>query len=167
MAFVFRNADGSLEGKTEDGQDIFVCLPEGGFEVLFTDPSDASLILGTNEDFNLTAEVSESSDLEILINGNSVATEIDNTIITHSDNSINYGIGQHMVIVNADNGSSVTSDTWGLIVQGAPHSSEPPVSISDGINYIDDNTVILQIYAPFKDFIYVMGDFNNWHCVLL
>lgn len=162
LAFVFRNADGSLEGKTEDGQDIFVCLPEGGFEVLFTDPSDASLILGTNEDFNLTAEVSESSDLEILINGNSVATEIDNTIITHSDNSINYGIGQHMVIVNADNGSSVTSDTLGLIVQGAPQSSEPPVSISDGINYIDDNTVILQIYAPFKDFIYVMGDFNNW-----
>lgn len=34
--------------------------------------------------------------------------------------------------------------------------------ITDGINYIDDNTVVVSLNAPFKDFVYVIGDFNDW-----
>jgi 1,4-alpha-glucan branching enzyme len=32
----------------------------------------------------------------------------------------------------------------------------------DGINYINDSTVTLQLFAPSKSFVYVVGDFNNW-----
>ncbi|MBP9480488.1 MAG: T9SS type A sorting domain-containing protein [Parabacteroides sp.] len=37
-----------------------------------------------------------------------------------------------------------------------------PAGVVDGINYIDDNTVTLVLYAPYKTHVHVMGDFNNW-----
>jgi 1,4-alpha-glucan branching enzyme len=39
---------------------------------------------------------------------------------------------------------------------------EPPAGLVNGINYLNDSTVALKIYAPFKNFIYVIGDFNQW-----
>lgn len=37
-----------------------------------------------------------------------------------------------------------------------------PAGITDGINYINDQTVTLLMYAPGKKHIHLMGDFNNW-----
>ena len=37
-----------------------------------------------------------------------------------------------------------------------------PANLEDGINYIDDNTAILVLYAPGKDYVYVAGSFNNY-----
>ena len=38
-----------------------------------------------------------------------------------------------------------------------------PVGDTDGINYEAGNTsVVLVLYAPLKQYIYVEGDFNNW-----
>jgi 1,4-alpha-glucan branching enzyme len=37
-----------------------------------------------------------------------------------------------------------------------------PANVKDGINYIDDKTVILSLLAPRKDFVFVTGDFNAW-----
>jgi hypothetical protein len=38
----------------------------------------------------------------------------------------------------------------------------PAGQVKDGINYIDDKTVILSLLAPRKDFVFVTGDFNAW-----
>lgn len=43
-----------------------------------------------------------------------------------------------------------------------PTIEERPTGIVDGINYIDNNTVILSLYAPEKEYVFVIGDFNNW-----
>jgi 1,4-alpha-glucan branching enzyme len=32
----------------------------------------------------------------------------------------------------------------------------------NGINYVNDSTVLLQLFAPGKNFAYVIGDFNDW-----
>ena len=37
-----------------------------------------------------------------------------------------------------------------------------PPNIKDGINYINDNSVTLSLFAPKKSFVYVIGEFNNW-----
>lgn len=39
---------------------------------------------------------------------------------------------------------------------------ELPAGVIDGINYINDSTVTLSFFAPNKEFIYLIGDFNNW-----
>ncbi len=37
-----------------------------------------------------------------------------------------------------------------------------PSGVKAGINYIDDQTVVLALYAPGKTHVFVVGDFNNW-----
>ena len=44
LAFVFRNGDGTVVGKTADEGDIFHNVSDGSFEVIFTSPSEASSI---------------------------------------------------------------------------------------------------------------------------
>lgn len=44
----------------------------------------------------------------------------------------------------------------------APVTKERPKGITDGINYIDNQTVTLLVYAPGKKHVHLMGDFNNW-----
>ena len=38
----------------------------------------------------------------------------------------------------------------------------PPGGLQDGINFINDSTVILKWRAPYKDFVFAVGDFNDW-----
>jgi 1,4-alpha-glucan branching enzyme len=37
-----------------------------------------------------------------------------------------------------------------------------PVGTKDGINYVDDKTVVLVLFAPQKRLVYAIGDFNDW-----
>ncbi len=37
-----------------------------------------------------------------------------------------------------------------------------PNGLPDGINYVDGNTVILSLYAPEKEHVHLLGDFNGW-----
>ncbi len=50
---------------------------------------------------------------------------------------------------------------WELYDPVLNHQPLPP-NIEDGINYIDNSTVILSLFAPNKDSVYVKGDFSNW-----
>ncbi|MEM1043228.1 MAG: alpha-amylase family glycosyl hydrolase [Bacteroidota bacterium] len=37
-----------------------------------------------------------------------------------------------------------------------------PDGLEDGITYVDGSTVRLSLFAPFKNFVHVVGDFNDW-----
>ncbi len=54
------------------------------------------------------------------------------------------------------------SDIFVNIDATLPEIQDPPPGTVDGINYIDDTTVILQLFAPGKDYVYVIGDFTGW-----
>lgn len=54
------------------------------------------------------------------------------------------------------------NDIFVNLVEGLPEIQDPPSGTIDGINYISDTSVILQLVAPFKDYVYVIGDFNDW-----
>lgn len=56
------------------------------------------------------------------------------------------------------------ADSTTFLVVSAPNVviAERPAGIADGINYLDDDTVVLSLFAPRKEFVYVIGDFNDW-----
>ena len=43
-----------------------------------------------------------------------------------------------------------------------PVIQDPPTWTQAGINYVGDDGVILQCYAPGKDYMYAVGDFSGW-----
>ena len=53
-------------------------------------------------------------------------------------------------------------DTLSFIIQPEPEQLNAPLGVIDGVNYTGDNEVTFRLFAPGKDFVYVLGDFNNW-----
>ena len=75
LAFVFRNANGSVVGKTADESDIFYNVSDGSFEVIFTSPLETSSIASLGETLDLVAQATQPADLTLSINGEEVASE--------------------------------------------------------------------------------------------
>ncbi|MBN2010563.1 T9SS type A sorting domain-containing protein [candidate division KSB1 bacterium] len=72
--------------------------------------------------------------------------------------------GSHRVVIHAETaeGQSLTDSTNFTIVSAGPTIADLPEGIVDGINYVDDNTVTLSLYAPYKHYVHVIGDFTDW-----
>ena len=160
LAFVFRNGNGEVEGKTADEGDIFYDISDGSFEVIFLNPSDASSILQIGDSIELKATATESAYLELKVDGEIVSTT-DSTDISYVLNLEESGDYLLEVVAVSEDLSS-TDEALVSVLPPAPPVISPPDGIVDGINYIDSATVILQWHAPYKDYVFAVGDFNGW-----
>ncbi|MBL4561659.1 MAG: alpha-amylase, partial [Labilibaculum sp.] len=153
ISFVFRSADG-----TSQTNDLFVQVYEDGLNVSFTAPSDNKMI-AKNEILQVEVKSSGSENLSLYVDGveneTTTATEINKDITTAIS-------GIHELVVAATLGSEEVRDTIHFFVREDVISGILPTGTIDGINYIDDNTVTLLLYAPNKEYIFVIGDFNDW-----
>lgn len=161
LAFVFRDASGNTVGRTADGSDIFypVYAANPGFLARFFAPSQ-SLVLDTGQLFSFYAASSQLADFKIYDNG---VLQISDTNTKDLKSSFPVGVpGLHTVVMEADNGSSVLRDTAYYHVNPPVTVAAAPAGTEYGINYVNDSTLRLRLHAPFKNHIYVLGDFNRW-----
>ena len=160
LAMVFRNASGSLVGRNADGSDIFYEVSTGAFSVSIQTPELGYAVLGIGESLAISGQASEASEMELFINEESVTTA-SGTSLTYDFEALD--AGQYNLLMVADNGSSVASDSATLtVLPGSPVTAWPPNGSEDGITYLSDTSVRLQLYAPSKEHVFAVGDFNNW-----
>ncbi|MDR0829414.1 MAG: T9SS type A sorting domain-containing protein [Prevotellaceae bacterium] len=162
LAFVFRNASGSQQGKDVGGTDIFVELINGLSVQLNTSPSNQLLNINTNVTFN--AAVSETAALELKINGDTKQTA-NGTTLTYSQTFT--ATGDYQCIIFATANAQTVSDTVNLCVLANAPTGTLPAGAQVGINYISPTSATLVLYAKDKsnalpDNVFVIGDFNNW-----
>ena len=163
LSFVFRNGNGSIVGRAADGSDIYVpVFPEGDFAAAITSPASDQIIIDPVTDFDFQAEASQSADISLYVNDDEVASETNAQSVATSVDLTALSTGQNWFWMEADNGTTVQTDSVSIIIQPDAQVLPSPAGVIDGINYIDDNTVVLQLHAPNKDFVYLLGDFNNW-----
>jgi 1,4-alpha-glucan branching enzyme len=62
---------------------------------------------------------------------------------------------------DTNDSSSFINLNFDIILEPQIISEEPPISLDDGINY-DNQNIYLQLTAPNKDFVYVLGNFNDY-----
>ncbi len=161
LAMVFRNVDSSLVGRDSDGGDIFFELSDGNFSANLSTPTAASVAIGSDESLNFSAQSSEAAELTLTVNGDQVASASDATQLSYVFEG--FASGSYLVLFTADNGNTNIEVTRTVVVlPNEPTTEALPAGTIDGINYIDDTTVILRLYAPGKDFVFVVGDFNDW-----
>ncbi len=159
MGMVFRNAAGTLEGKTETNGDFFVNLSQG-FEVRFSNPQVSSMLLEIGESQEISIVSSEEADLIIQINGDVVAA-------ANSAESLNYNFsatseGTFTIVARAVSNEEETTASLSINVVGQSPQANIPAGAKKGINYISDTEVILVLEAPMKKNVFVIGDFNDW-----
>jgi pullulanase/glycogen debranching enzyme len=162
LAFVFRTANGSIVGREADGSDIFYDLaqPNSGLQAQLFNPNNNATLLNLGESLSVNGQSNQLCTLTLFEDGQLLTTLSNST-------SLNYTItaateGTHLLKLVADNGTEIVEDSAFYTVNTAITYSDPPAGTKNGINYINDSTVILRLFAPEKDYVYVIGDFNQW-----
>ncbi len=159
LAFVFRSADGSLEGKTDTGGDIFYDVSQPGMQILITLPEENQIIVQTNDVIHIEGS-SSGADSTFLYNNETL-------LYSGTGNDFQYNLtvsqsGLNYVRAVAKNATEMIVDSFSYYNRPAIVIEDVPEGIVDGINYIDENTVILCLYAPMKNYVFAIGDFSNW-----
>lgn len=158
MAFVFRSADTNLEGKDDGGADIFVEVFEPGLNISIITP-DKNLLIDPGTQVPFEAAASESADLELFMNDQSVKTVTGTSITQTFDFNTT---GDFWLKVTATTAEAYDVDSVFVHVLAAQQEQSLPEGTINGINYFDDQSVTLVLYAPGKENVFVVGDFNNW-----
>ncbi|TVP43233.1 MAG: T9SS C-terminal target domain-containing protein [Mongoliibacter sp.] len=163
LGLVFRNAAGTREGKTDTNQDFFVDLSQG-FQVIFTNPSASSVILGIGESQEINIVSSEASSLSLSVNGDLVASasnasELAYTFTANEEGTFN-------IEAKAEKDGEEDTRTLSISVVGASPQLPLPQGAIKGINYISDTEVVLVLEAPGKRNAFVIGDFNDWQILV-
>jgi len=153
MSFVFRSAD-----QSKQTNDLFADVYEEGLVVQITEPSSNS-ILPKNQSVNISAQSSMDADLRLYLNESILSQNSGKTIST------TYSFSEsdlYWLIAEATAGEETKRDSVQVFVREDVTEETLPEAWRKGINYPSDNSAALVFYAPFKEFVFVLGDFNNW-----
>ena len=159
LAFVFRSDDGSLVGKTDEGGDIFYEVYVSGLNIMITLPDEVPYIVELNDEILIEGNTTDADSTFIFVDGNIQYLGIGDAFST-TINATDYG--KHWIVATAKSGEETVSDSTYFYVRQEAMVEDLPEGIIPGINYLDEETLILCLIAPEKEFIFVLGDFNDW-----
>jgi len=148
-------------GSHQTSPDVFVNV--GILNLNLTNPAPNSLTtVPAGNSINITASTNVASTFQLKANGAVV-----NTVSTPSQTySYSYTVTQdaNMELIATD--ASLNSKNASFIFQTPRNvvTEAIPNWIKQGINYspTDQTRVGLALYAPYKNFVHVIGSFNNW-----
>lgn len=162
MGMVFRNATGSqtLKKPTSCGDFIFNV---GMFQVTMVSPLvNSSTILASGSSLSIQATNTNGvANYNLKSNGVSINTALNTSSYSYNHTNITANQSYELEITQ---GIYTQIKKFTAIVNPGTISQALPASVEDGINYnaADATKATLVLDAPFKDFVYVAGSFNNW-----
>jgi len=156
MNFVFRSADGSQQ----TSPDIFYDVYEGsGLAIQITLPEERPVIVQENDIIHVEGNSSNADSTFLFVDNQKVYSGT-GSIFTYDITA--EGTGKTWVKVIGWTSTESVADSFYYFVRPVVTVENPPSGTIDGINYIDDQTVILSLYAPEKEYVFAIGDFSNW-----
>ncbi len=174
LAFVFRNSDGSKTGRDVGNADIFYDLFDSGITAVIDSPSvnfsfenvmmsPVFYKIDDEIEFKVKAAAinTQVDSIKIYKNQNLVAANQGVNSIKYSEIASERGKSQYEIIVSDTAGIQDTT-YFGAMVNNEVVEEALPENVHPGVNFMDDGSAILAIFAPYKEFIYLIGDFNYW-----
>ena len=173
LAFVFRNSTGTIIGKDVGNADIFVPLYEDVFSAAIFEPVN-SADFGIPERSPIFRSIDDSSPQDVVVGTNETADNIalylnDVQIATATnDDSLEHSILAHTFVTGknyiygiASKGSEIDTTDKVCIVKYDHNTETLPSGYEMGIK-VSPSTLDFALFAPGKEVVYVIGDFNNW-----
>ena len=152
-------------GRDKGNSDIFVELSTGGVEVRFVKPANELSLIKESDSLQiigLGSATTGSLQLSLYEDDQLVEQTSNDTIAYMFRPSESQEEVVFSLIANNGEGLSDTTNTM-VIVRADQHINNPrPAATRDGINYVSNSSVRLSLFAPYKEFVYVLGDFNDW-----
>lgn len=161
LAFVFRNANGSAEGKADGGKDIFLDVVDAGLQISIQTGLSSNLITGSNSNVTFTVGTTQTADIALFINDKEIKSEKAVTLL-----SAEYSFtepGNYIVKATATAGSNTVETTETLVYAGASQmegypGGKPkmgPVKNADG-------SVTFCLGAPQKESVMLVGAWDDY-----
>lgn len=161
ISFVLRNADGSKECKNADNSDIHLDVYRPELAIRFDAPKRA-ITLKQNEEFRYKITASAQAQISLNNGVEELKKESDTQVLSGSYSFATSGT--YTLIAEAKSGIETVQDILTVNVQASTQEVAMPAGLQPGINYnsTDPTTVTLVLQAPYKQNVYVIGDFNDW-----
>lgn len=161
LTFVFRNANGSIVGRAADGSDIhYTVYPNDGS--VFTQiiaPTAPVFLANLGDEIPFHGLASTTANLTLYDNGqpitNITGTELQTTLTATT-------AGSHVISLVAETAADQDTSQFVYVVASAQTPLDPPAGTEAGITYLTDHSVRLALYAPQKQIVHAVGDFNDW-----
>ncbi|MGU9939592.1 alpha-amylase family glycosyl hydrolase [Empedobacter brevis] len=151
---VFRSDDGKQQ--TND-----FTINVGSFKMILNHPAENSITnLTSGSVFNIKATSTKNANWTLTANGHPI-----DAITNTTDFDKNYTItASQNYILKAENNGQTISKSFQVFIKPTVNEVAIPANLKQGINYIDSDPTraYLVLFAPQKEFIHVIGSFNNW-----
>lgn len=159
IGFLIKAKDGTGDKKSQD-----ILVEVGSFQVNLTAPvQNSATIINSGSNFTITAtNTNGNASYNLKSNGVSVNTNTSTSSYAFTQSAITSNQNYELEVVQ---GTTTITKKFAVIVNpGTISQALPSTNLVDGINYDpnDATKAILVLDAPFKDFVYVAGSFNNW-----
>ncbi len=163
LAFVFRNSDGSKEGKTEDNGNILVDVYPEELGINIVTPVSENLFIQEDESVLIEAISPLADSLFVFVN-NELHKKIEGAQIFDTILPVVDPVfwQENTVSIRAKNETDEVDVSFIYKIIAPNTIQELPDGIIEGINYLDEQTVVLCLYAPDKENAFAIGEFNNW-----
>jgi len=161
MAFVFRNVNGTKEGKTATGGDIFYSFPDPDAELQYivNKPALESRVVPPNTLFDLKVVTSKDAQITLHLN-DAIVAETHGVELTHQYSLSALGAYNFRLSIEAGSEGIDTSFTW--TVGGPPEIIAVPDGMKLGFNYYDVHEAVVILEAPGKEIAFLVGNFSSW-----
>ena len=156
MSFVFRSADGSQQTSPDIFYDVY---ETSGLAIQITLPEQRPVIVQENDVIHVEGNSSGTDSTFLIVDNQKVYAE---TGSTFSYDITAVSTGKTWVKAIGWTSSQSVADSFYFFVRPPLTVEDPPSGTIDGINYIDEQTVILSLYAPEKEYVFAIGDFSDW-----
>ncbi|UJH66242.1 alpha-amylase family glycosyl hydrolase [Allomuricauda sp. SCSIO 65647] len=148
--------NGTGDKKTQDN-----IVDVGGYQLVLTAPTQSTTLIDAGTEVTITAATSIASTYTLTANG----TIVDNVTTASTDYSYTTTINTTTnFVLEATDGANTESASFTYAIRPTVIEEALPVGLLDGINLnpSDPTMATLVLYAPNKEFVHVIGDFNNW-----
>jgi len=163
LTLVFNGGSWSSEGKDQSHGgcgDFYIPLNYNpGLYVQFILPDKNSLFVKLNDSINYEI-IGNESDSIFLFHDDSLMLSTDKDTLMGFFPVNRYGV--HRLKATARDKNGQAGDSIYYFVRDKVITEDLPEGIQEGINYLNDTTITLVLFAPEKEFIYLLGDFNDW-----
>ena len=165
LAFVFRNADGSLQGKEADGADIYVQVYPEGFQMTLGSDMEG-LALTDSSPVNFTVNTTSPAKIAIYLNGTEpedmLISQDGVTTLTLAKSFID--AGDYAIIAVATTSTENKQCEYGLTRLGDAVAETFPGGVpKQGVTLSDDGKeTYFCLAAPDKENVALVGSWNNY-----
>jgi 1,4-alpha-glucan branching enzyme len=155
IGMLVKAKDGTGDKKSQDQ-----LFEVGKFQLNLTSPSSDVTIINSGDNVSITATTTLAADFNLKANSTSINTQ--NGITSYSFNT---NVTENTIFeLEATDGAETLTETFEIVVRPTVVEEALPDGMLDGLNLndTDPTKATLVFYAPGKEFVHVIGDFNDW-----